>query len=78
MAFIGESFSFYYGIKFNCVVFTKFTDESKGDYFRVKQFQFEYELLPIGSSFNLIAKMHNISKFLSNEFMDTNFFYYSI
>ena len=36
------------------------------------------KLLPFGASCNLIAKMHYISKFWSNKFMDANFFYYFI
>ena len=38
----------------------------------------QYELLPFGALCNLIAKMHNASKFRSIKFMDANFFYYSI
>ena len=38
----------------------------------------QYELLPFGALCNLVAKMHNASKFWSVKFMDANFFYYSI
>ena len=49
-----------------------------GDYVWVKHFKSQYELLPFAASCNLIAKMHNTSKFWSIKFMDANFFYYSI
>ena len=38
----------------------------------------EYELLPFGALCNLIAKMHNASKFWSVKFIDANSFYHSI
>ena len=44
----------------------------------VKHFTSQYELLPFGATCNLLAKMHNASKFWSVKFMDANFFCYSI
>ena len=37
-----------------------------------------HNLLLFGALCNLIAKMHNASKFWSIKFMDANFLYYSI
>ena len=38
----------------------------------------QYKLLPFGALCNLVAKMHNLSKFWKIKSMNANFFYYSI
>ena len=76
MACMGNSFSFYYGSK-TLLLFTKFLDKSRGDYFWVKDFISQQQLLRFGALCNLTAKMHNTSKFKSIKFMDANFFNYS-
>ena len=39
-----------------------------------KHFKSQYKLLPFGASCNLVAKMHNTSKFWSVRFMASNSF----
>ena len=61
----------WYRIKFRCIYKDFRVDQGRLPL--VKLLKSLYELLPFGGLCNLIAKMHNTSKFWPIKFMDANY-----